>query len=222
MGIGKFDLQDDYCFEYPTLAYENGINGKTLRYSKASMSDLVIFVEGNCRITIEAKYTEFIEDSLYKPLLKEWLKGDSDKNHRRNIAQCWLNYICKNECCNVEDIEKLKDCDFFPYQFLHRTASACFNCDHPILIYQLFFDKDNIAQMKKFESLLCECAKTLGLSKDKLPFYILEVEVDVKRTPKINDKKESSSLFDKMKENKQYCFSDDLKILNGYTLKEIC
>lgn len=208
----------DYCFEYPTPAYENGKFGKTLPYSKPSMTDLTVFLEDKYRITIEAKYTEFVKDSQYKPLLKQWLDG---KEHRQSIAQCWIDYIYKSKYGNIEKIEELTRCDFdLPYQFLHRVASACFNCEYPILVYQLFYDSDSTAdykKMKEFEELLKQCAKYLKLNQKKLPFYILEIEVT--KCPDKCNKGESDQLFIEMKSEAQYNFGDDVVLLNGYTLE---
>ncbi|MDE7090431.1 MAG: hypothetical protein K2O53_01745 [Bacteroidales bacterium] len=216
IGIKLNPQKTEYCFEYQTPAYENGESGKTLRYSKPSMTDLMILLndkEGT-RITIEAKYTEY-EKNEYDPL-ETWYK---DKPlHKTKILKCWLRYINGyGKISSVEELEELLSSNNnlkFPYQFLHRTASACFKCNHPILIYQLFYDKESITQRDKFKKLLSDCADKL-LDKDKIHFFIVETEV--KRLPNFADWKggNPSEVFSLMKENSQYEFGE-ITVLDGY------
>lgn len=98
IGIKFEDLNPqkaNYCFEYPTPAYENRESGKTHAYSKPSMTDLMILLndEKGTRITIEAKYTEYVEDPKYSPLLGIW---HEDKQHKKDILKCWIDYINDN------------------------------------------------------------------------------------------------------------------------------
>ena len=190
----------DYCFEYPTPAYQEGGSGKTLQYSKSSMTDLMILLP-KTQIAIEAKYTEYVNDKTYKPILKEWCQN---QDHRKKIIECWLRYISPyvNE---RQTADELLDGASLPYQFLHRTASACFsrNGAESILVYQLFYDEKNKKQLKEFEEYLKSCAHILKLNLDKLPFYIIEQEVS---RIKEENKKENSFAFDTMKTDSIYVF----------------
>lgn len=169
LGIHQDPKLADYCFEYPTPAL-NSKNGRALLYSKPSMTDLMIIFK-ETRITIEAKYTEFVKDPDYSPSLKDWYEKSSSNGatHRKPIIQCWIDYIHGKNRYMTDGL--LKDCPQLPYQFLHRVASACFGCKHPILIYQLFYDKKDVDKMKEFEKLLQKCAQQLKLDPQRLPFF---------------------------------------------------
>ena len=216
IGLGYINQQKaDYCFEYPTPAYKNRESGKTLAYSKSSMTDLMILFKGDVRITIEAKYTEYVKEDEYTPILNDWY---NKAKHRKAIIQCWIDYINNSGCGAITSAEELLiNRPEFPYQFLHRTASACFMCRRPILVYQLFYDNDqsSVAKMKTFERLLANCAKELKLNSDALPFFIVETEVI--SCPK-RCKGNASGLFTEMKQQALYKFGERLTILDGYTL----
>ena len=217
LGIKQNPQLADYCFEYPTPAYKDGKSGKSIPYSKSSMTDLMIIWGDDTRITVEAKYTEYVKEAEYSPLLKDWYEKDypGGAPHRKPIIQCWIDYIHKSGRCKISKADELLEMDF-PYQFLHRTASACFDCAHPILLYQLFYDNKDIAKMKEFEKVLQECASKLKLDPEKLPFYIVENEVI--NYPK-NWKGDASGIFNEMKQKSQYQISDSIVVLDGYTLK---
>lgn len=221
--IGEIDIKTaNYCFEYPTPAYENRKTGKKLTYSKSSMTDLMILFGEKTRITIEAKYTEYDKDTKYTPLLEEWYKKDyiNGAPHRKEIIKCWLDYINMQCKCVESDVETfINENQDLPYQLLHRTASACFNCKHPILVYQLFYDKEKKEKLEVFEQLLNKWVKKLGLKKETLPFYIIECEVIGCPAKGKNGAKQ---IFLEMKEKQQYEFNDDaLKVLDGYSLGSI-
>lgn len=238
-GIGMnnadiFDSQNvEYNFEYPTPAYDNKEPGKTLENSKPSMTDLMILLNDTeeTRITIEAKYTEYVKGKNYDPL-KTWYKGKPQ--HKTNILECWINYIGKRgKISSVRELEESAELlnrnnnIKFPYQFLHRAASACFSCKHPILVYQLFYDNDKKSLKKKdeFKKLLSDCANIL-LYDDKLPFFIVETEVNECPNPDIWNKKSkenhSDLLFCKMIDDENlYTFGKEITVLNGYDLKQV-
>ena len=198
----KKDLSDaNYCFEYPTPAYQVGNSGKTLPYSKSSMTDLMILLP-DTQIAIEAKYTEYVSDKSYKPLLKKWC---NNQDHKKRIIDCWLRYI-SSYVYEKQTSDELLNGESLPYQFLHRTASVCFarNDAKPILVYQLFYDKGNVDQLNGFEKLLRSSARTLKLNLDKLPFYLIKQEV---ANIKMKNSKENSSAFDKMKTEPVYVFN---------------
>lgn len=225
----------DYYFEYPTPAYEDEKHENTIEFSKPSMTDLMIILNKTTRITIEAKYTEYVEDSKYSPLLKSWYEKDipnektlQDKTkileNRKNILNCWIKYI-NNRGHSIPLADVLLDkYPELPYQFLHRTASACFDCKRPILVYQLFYDKDNFDEMKTFENHLKEWAEMLipKENKQKLPFFIVETEVNECPNPDIWNKKSkenhSDLLFCKMIDNEKLYTFGDIKVHDVYKL----
>lgn len=219
IGIKFEDLNPqkaNYCFEYPTPAYENRESGKTHAYSKPSMTDLMILLndEKGTRITIEAKYTEYVEDPKYSPLLGIW---HEDKQHKKDILKCWIDYINDNGYGSIPEVEELLNNDKWrelPYQFLHRTASACFNCKHPILVYQLFYDntKESTDKLKDFKKLLSDWAEKLQL---KLPFFIIETEVNLNSPAFAENLENPSDLFIYMKNKEQYKFGA-ITVRDGY------
>ena len=214
IGASSLNLQEaDYCFEYPTPAFQNRESGVTLPHSKSSMTDLMILLKEGARITIEAKYTEYVKEEEYTPILDNWYQN---KEHKKAIIQCWIDYINRSGCGSILTAEELLNTNpELPYQFLHRTASACFMCKRPILVYQLFYDNDQYRKMKKFENLLKQCAENLKLNSDALPFFIVETEVV--SYPK-RCKGNASGLFTEMKLREQYKFGNTLSVLDGYTL----
>ena len=178
----------------------------------------MIFLGKECRITIEAKYTEFVKEAKYTPLLNEWLVDG--KSHRKEIAQCWIDYIKDSGCCDVKKLEEILSPEF-PYQFLHRTASACFQCQFPILVYQLFYDEADKGKMIDFEKLLNKCAKDLKLKQDRLPFYIVENKINKIKKIQQHRKGDTSGIFIEMKLAPKYIFENTITILNGYSLEEV-
>ncbi|MBO4508311.1 MAG: hypothetical protein J5747_06690 [Spirochaetaceae bacterium] len=151
-------------FEYPTPCRdENG----DLPHSKPSMTDLMI-INDKFQVAIEAKYTEY-SDSSYQTI-KDWEKGES---HKTKIKEQWFKYILDCKATNQDKIDNT-----IPYQFLHRTASACYNCYEkiPVLVYQIFYDKDNKERKDQFIKELESYAKQLGFT-EKILFYIVEIEI---------------------------------------------
>lgn len=207
-------MNADYYFEYATPAFKNRESGQMIAYSKPSMTDLMIISRENTRITIEAKYTEYVNKEEYTPILSTWYGG---ADHKKEIIQCWIDYINRSGCGSITQAEELLSSDL-PYQFLHRTASACFNCKLPILVYQLFYDNEQFDKMKAFEFLLSQCAKTLKLNRNALQFYIIETEVI--SYPK-KRKGNTSNIFIEMIQCEQYMFGSTISVIDGYTLSPI-
>ena len=94
LGIKQNPQLADYCFEYPTPAYKDRKSGITIQYSKSSMTDLMIVFGADTRITVEAKYTEYVKEEVYSPLLKDWYGKGS--YHKMDIIKCWIDYIHLN------------------------------------------------------------------------------------------------------------------------------
>ena len=105
------------------------------------------------------------------------------------------------------------------YQFLHRTASACYKTNEsdgqkPVLLYQLFYkagDDAHIQKMEAFKEQLREWARLLRLRKMK--FLILSVPItnadEVERRYGHLVKRENARIFEDMKLETIYRFDFD-------------
>jgi len=118
-------------FEYSTPSFGS---------NKSSMTDLMIIAQ-NCKIAIEAKYTEYVKGKYQT--ISEWYSDGKNKENRLNVLEYWKSLIS-----NFSDCEDLGITSSLPYQFLHRTASACYrNEGYAAVIYQLFYDRENRDKM---------------------------------------------------------------------------
>ena len=217
VGMNDFD-EADKIFEYATPAYQKGYSGPTIQYSGPSMTDLMI-IGSKHKITIEAKYTEYKKDAQpYHPSIGKWIDEHAANNNLLPILNCWRQYIGIPRYNNIEEAKSDKD---FPYQFLHRAASACFNSQDKerVLLYQLFYDSQTKDNLHEFESNLCMWAKQLELQNNGVRFIIAEIKVDEDKSPAIKSKKKAELFLD-MIASEQYKFLD-IKCLDGYTLTEI-
>jgi hypothetical protein len=204
-----FNLDDArLLFEYPTDALDD--NGKKLLYSGPSMTDLMIINNDCQKIAIESKYTEYVEGK--DESVDGWL-GKNPKAHKVDILRKWGEYIQKSG--GLKDIN-LEDNNFYDsfknvsYQFIHRTASACYNSTKPILIYQLFCDDKNTQKLTDFIKDLKTWGQQIKLT---IPFYI--ITVPVKNGDEVHKRysEMKSELFLKMKENKIYTFKwEDIEV----------
>lgn len=202
-------------FEYPTKAYKTGVEGTTIQHSGPSMTDLMI--ESNTiKITVEAKYTEYQKDACpYSPLIGEWKKTHEGNPNRLEILNCWRRYIGLDQYTSITESDKD---NVFPYQFLHRSASACFNSTNKtkVLLYQLFYDTKTKEALAAFEDNLSKWAKELTLREKDVKFVIAEIEV-MDESPALMSK-EKGKLFIKMIEEPQYIFGSVI-CKDGYTLQ---
>lgn len=154
-------------FEYPTECLDE--KGNRLPHSKSSMTDLMLISDSH-RIAIEAKYTEYSE-SHYE-LISEWNK--ENVKHKIAIKENWFRYIKEAGATYLSDVSELTD---IPYQFLHRTASACFDKSKiPVLIYQIFYDDSNKDKMEEFVKDLENWGKELDFT-DKIKFFVIKVKI---------------------------------------------
>lgn len=192
-------------FEYPTPCEDE--SGKKLLHSFPSMTDLMI-INDQYQVAIEGKYTEYSE-SKYETI-KEWNKNNEE--HKVAIKTQWFKYLTDCGASNKTELD-----DNIPYQFLHRTASACYNCSEngrkPVLIYQLFYDDDNQEKKNDFINDLKEWANKLGFT-DQIIFLVIEVKII-----NINEVAEKyagvrSDLFLIMKEMKDPIYKFDWKEIN--------
>jgi len=169
----------DKVFECPI---EPVLGGKVV--GSPSMTDLMIR-DGKCQIAIEGKYTEYAWGSC--ETLGEWLlkkPSGRDIARRRRIAKAWLAMIGRSNCTGLHSSGELfKECGEIGYQFLHRTASACYNAvecgvRNPVLVYQLFFDRDDAAQIEARDAFKASLRRWAELLKLKnMRFLVMEVPV---------------------------------------------
>ncbi|HMV78689.1 MAG TPA: hypothetical protein PL048_02955 [Leptospiraceae bacterium] len=174
----KFSL----CFEYPTSSGGNG---------KASMTDLMIFSNSK-KLAIEAKFTEIGEQ--YE-LIRNWIvKGN--KENRKEVLTKWIDIVkpFSQTELNIERMESI------PYQFLHRTASACDKFTYAFVIYQIFFDSETEKFLQRFKEKLKQ-AKEIINPNQKLKFYVWPIEVK-----QIIEESEKENAFEKMKTENIYEF----------------
>ncbi|HMV41017.1 MAG TPA: hypothetical protein PK079_11935 [Leptospiraceae bacterium] len=158
----KLNSSDKYslCFEYPTSSGAKG---------KASMTDLMILSDSK-KIAIEAKFTEVT--GKYE-VIENWLQNPN-KDNRKNVLENWIQMIQPFSSSELK-IENIKT---IPYQFLHRTASACayYESKEVYVIYQIFYDGETKAELEKFKKEIIK-AKEIINPNEKLKFYLWELEV---------------------------------------------
>ena len=192
----------DRCFEYPTPCVDK--KGKELKYSRPSMTDLMI-INDDLQVAIEGKYTEYSESNY--ETIKEW--NPNNEPHKTDIKKQWFEYIraCGATIKNVDELD-----ENIPYQFLHRAASACYNCKavnkKPVLVYQLFFDDSNKKKKDEFVGNLKQWARQLGFTA-AIKFYIVEVEVKNITEVKDNYNGIHSDIFLIMREKKAPVYKFD-------------
>jgi hypothetical protein len=188
------------CFEYPTSQRGKG---------RSSMSDIMILSENNKQIAVEAKYTEYAKKYPQETeTVEEWKKKKNFDN-RQNVADGWWKMI---EPFRIDHMERS---DSICYQFLHRTASACFSePEQAIVIYQMFYtnDQNHLDKRNEFEK---ELQKWVGMVKPKkqLKFYIWKIEATLKSEEYINvfnpKNKNALNPFQELKHRPLYDFSSE-------------
>lgn len=182
---------------------------------KASMTDLMI-ISKNQVVAIEAKYTEYL-NSKYEPLGK-WLNESKSLDNRRKVLAGWMQYIVKfggidishekdtltfvNRFVNEDGVNEI------PYQLIHRIASACAVANEKsfkaaMVIYQLFYDKENKEKMESFSRVLKKAICTLGL-KNRIKFYVVGVESKYQKGDEIPER--LNDLFLVMQKDTVYSF----------------
>ncbi len=146
------------CYEYPTRSYKS---------NKCSMTDIMI-IGNNFKIAIEGKYTEV--EHKYKTI-EEW--NDSTEN-RKCVIEHWVKIIgpfLSELTSNEKLLEKLNP---FPYQLLHRIASACNNNPElSFVIYQIFYDDKTLRDTEQFIEKLENSLKILRFS-EKINIFVLK------------------------------------------------
>ena len=130
LGINIDEVQK--CFEYPVFAEKN-----SRKIGKPSRTDVMLIDKKYC-MAIEAKYTEKLYESI-----ERWKNNRNKFSTKPDVLSSWYNYI--KPYTNFDNSELSKIENEVVYQFLHRTASACYMCEEsektPVLIYHLFLIK---------------------------------------------------------------------------------
>ena len=195
------------CFEYPVFAEKNG-----KQIGKPSMTDLML-IDNQYRIAIEGKYTENLYESIEK-----WKKNIKKNSNKPDVLSSWYDYI--KEYSNFDESDNRQIEHEVVYQFLHRTASACFKCDergqNPILIYQLFFnekDEKSKRHQKEVALLLKSFAEEYLRFNEKIQFFTVLTPLTNVEDVKKKYRKTDSGIFLKMKENPIYQFGDSFLYL---------
>lgn len=208
--------------EFPT---DPMVDGKCI--GRPSMTDLML-MDGVWQIAIEAKFTEY--SRMPNETVKEWLRKEGENFFlRRRIGKTWLRYIQAAKCTTLRGDQRLYDhCGDVCYQFLHRTASACFKTNgpeghKPVLIYQLFFDAaDPVSREDRvaFEHELRKWARQLQLTNMK--FLIMSVPIINAAEVKAHYAGLHSEIFKEMELNTIYKFDfDGIRIEDVDLTKEV-
>ncbi|MCQ2584720.1 MAG: hypothetical protein MJ185_03945 [Treponema sp.] len=207
--LDKIDPAIDFdsavkCFEYPVYATKND-NGKEKRIGLPSMTDLMLFTE-KYAVAVEGKFTEPLYETIEK-----WLLKKSEKSEKPEVLESWYKYI--EPYCNYKETDKTKIESKVVYQFLHRTASACYcskrDSKIPVVLYHLFYDKDNERSKRDQEYVakkIEESAELLGFNSDKIKLII-----ELTPVTNFNEVKErydgiKGDLFIRMKRKEIYRF----------------
>ncbi len=186
--------QNLLCFEYPTSSGGKG---------KSSMTDLMILSNNN-KIAIEAKFTEVNEK--HKTIVDWLITGN--KENKKDVLSRWINIIAPfSKGISNEHLNSI------PYQFLHRTASACKdNSNKAYVVYQIFYDEHTKNNLENFKCLLSKSVQAVNPCED-LCFYIWEIEV----IQKVKEE-EISIVFQKIKQAEIYGFKKGkLSLISNFT-----
>lgn len=205
-------------FEFPTDAIREG-----RRIGRPSMTDLML-LDGDLQIAVEAKFTEYSRAA--SQTVGEWLmeKKDSHFFLRRSVARTWLRYILDAKCSKLNgelNIYKTP-CRDVGYQFLHRTASACYKTNGAdgrmaALVYQLFYDAadaKSAADCAAFQNQLAGWADALKLC--NMRFLALSVPVLNAAEVAANCAGMKEEIFSRMANHTIYKFDFD-----AITIKEV-
>lgn len=196
-------------FEFPT---DPEVDGTCI--GRASMTDLML-MDDDWQIAPEAKYTEY--SRMPNETVEEWLRKDGvDFFIHRRVGKTWLRYIQEAKCSDLRGAQRLYDsCGDVCYQFLHRTASACYKTNgtdghKPVLIYELFYDaNDPVSREDRivFERDLKRWAVMLRLKNMK--FLIMSVPIINAAEVKRDYTGVKDGIFDEMAMRTIYKFDFD-------------
>jgi hypothetical protein len=112
-----------FCFEFPVPVRQGS--------GKPSFTDLMVLGE-SAAVAIEGKYTEPPYETV-----EAWL-GSTPSSNRQAVLAGWLQLIAEAVGVNLG----VGTVGSYPYQLIHRTASACQpSASHRWVVYQLFSDE---------------------------------------------------------------------------------
>lgn len=187
-GLSKLSSKLNTTFDNVSLFFE--FPTKSFKSNKSSMTDLMIISDYN-KIAIEAKYTEY-HRSTYETI-KDWYKKSKSEN-RLNVLNHWKEIISDFSNGSIDESSELA------YQFLHRTASACYeNTNTAYVVYQLFWDEETKTSLKGFEEDIKKYVAIINPN-EKLKFFIHKIQI----TNKAKVKKDT--VFQEMKSKAIYEF----------------
>lgn len=210
-------------FEFPT---DPEFEGK--RIGHPSMTDLML-MDGEWQIAIEAKYTEY--SRMPTETVSEWLHKNDDDGFflRRRVGRTWLGYIRAAKCTRIRSEQAIySEIGAVCYQFLHRTASACYQTNgtdgrKPVLIYQLFYNAaDPVSREDRivFERELRKWARLLKLHNMK--FLIMAVPIINAAEVEARYAGRRETIFTEMKLSTIYKFDfDGIRIEDVDLTKEV-
>jgi hypothetical protein len=175
------------------------------------MTDLMILSQKN-KIAIEAKYKEYVDAwaSTVETVAKWTEKNAVNKrDNKRNVANAWWEMI--RPFSNSKNVVPQN----IGYQFLHRTASACYGCDtqrKAIVIYQIFYKPEDRYE-KRLALFARELQRWVNLidPNEYLRFYIWKIEAVLSTDTKFEKRngKTEPCPFNELKQKSIYTF-------NGY------
>ena len=99
-----------------------------------SMTDLMILDSLRWKIADEGKFTEY-SCGLPMQTCADWIDAYAKRKTvvlpYSLIPRAWVEMIVEARCSNITTSQFLKTCMGIGYQFLHRTASACYGTNGP-------------------------------------------------------------------------------------------
>jgi hypothetical protein len=183
-GLGLCSEPTTLAFEYPTPSAGN---------NKSSMTDLMVWGD-SWKIAIEAKYTEVT--TSYETVA-QW-NAEYTPNRSR-VAAHWLEMI--DPYSQAELDEKLVS--DVSYQFLHRTASACYcRPQQAYVLYQVFYAPKTEVRMHEFIDILRRNVAVLQPNQN-LRFALNTIEI-VRRNQGVN----KENVLQVMKEKDIYSYGE--------------
>ncbi len=82
----------------------------------------------------------------------------------------WKELLSDFSSINEEKIDSV------PYQFLHRSASACYqNQGQAVVIYQLFYDNDTKEKLQDYIDKLSDAVRAIRPS-ENLKYYVWQMK----------------------------------------------
>ena len=173
------------CFEYPTRSY---------RSNKSSMTDVMLFSD-NWRLAIEGKFTEVANK---QETVSKWNSRRSE--NRSRVAAHWASMLRPFAEFGLSE----DSISGIPYQFLHRTASACFqNKTNACVVYHVFYDDRTESKADEFRKMLADACAILK------PRATLRVWVVLTGAELIDPNVDKQDALQRLKTTDLYRFASD-------------